>query len=325
LALINKPETNKTSLDGFTSNLTSIYRSLGSRIAMLSGVEHAKSQKVSLKKRYDDREQELNDDISEKTITSTRMKTELDGMDIEQIKTRKRTWDRVIHPLIFILLFGESLMNQESLSLLNSSGLIFRLILAVSISAVFYLLIWGIVRVWHIAKNPLTKWGAVLGGTGLVIASMYALAIMRLDYLNSLPNAQTEVSIHLLSAINALFFVSSLIAKVHFGITPEEKSRLKLFERLEREYNQIIAELEPLKSERASLSEKRDNELEECNAVIVMGEYYQDEIAQLHYECLSTFIHISNTKRSDGKVLSFQNFSNGIPALNEYSFTPKNQ
>jgi hypothetical protein len=153
---------------------------------------------------------------------------------------------------------------------------------------------------------------------------MYALAIMRLDYLNSLPNSQTEVSTHLLVGINALFFISSLIAKIHFGITPEEKSTLKLFERLENEYKTKLSELKPLQEELATLPKRRDDKIAECEAIIVMGEYYQDEIAQLHYECLSTFIHTSNTKRSDGKVLSFENFANGIPTLNEYSFTPKN-
>lgn len=320
LALINKPEANKASLDGFTANLTSIYRSLASRVAKLSGVEQAKGQKKTLLTRFNKREQDLTDTISELSISSTRMKAELDAMDIEKIKTRKRTWDRIIHPLIIILLLGESLMNQESLSLLNSSGLIFRLFLALSISSVLYLLIWGMVRVWHLAKTNTLKWSILIGGTSLVLICMYALAIMRLDYLNSLPNSQTEVSIHLLVGINALFFISSLVAKLHFGITPEEKSRLKLFERLENECQKRVDTMPPLQTELSTLPQKRDDALAECDAVIVMGQYYQDEITQLHLECISTFIHTSNTKRSDGKVLCFDNFKNGIPTLNTYSF-----
>lgn len=271
LALINKPEANKASLDGFTSNLTSIYRSLASRVAKRSGVEHAKGQKKILTARFNKREEELKDSIDELNISSTRMKADLDAMDIEKIKTRKRTWDKVIHPLIILLLFGESLMNQQSLSLLNSSGFIFRIILAISISSVLYLLIWGMVRVWRLAKTSTAKWSVLIGGTSLVILCMYTLAIMRLDYLNSLPNSQTEVSVHLLVGINALFFISSLVAKLHFGITPEEKSTLKLFERLESEYQEKIDALKVLKDELSVLPKKRDDEISECDSVIVMG------------------------------------------------------
>ena len=281
LALLNKPKPPEEKLDGYTGSLTSMYNSLASQVASKSGVEQAIQNRVTRTKYYTEREQELKASTEELSNKTVKLKSQLDGMNIEPTKVRIRLWQFLIHPLIVILLFGESVLNQESLSLLNSSGLIFRLLLSITLSVVLYLLIWAKFIIWHKAKHGAMKWSVLSVLAIIVIVSMIGLASMRIDYVNSMPGMSVDVSIHLLIGINILFYSSSLVGKIYFGITPDEKAHYKKFKQRSKEYTQLINKLNTEEKELLELPINRDEELSECQSIILMGKYYQDYIQNL--------------------------------------------
>ena len=318
MSAMNRP-TPDEHLEAYTGNLSSSYNSLSSKVAAISGIENVKAKGSATKKRYDDREKELKESVTILRNETSRLKSTIDKMNIESVLVRLKRWS-VVHVLIIALLFGEVALNEQSLSMLTSGGIIFRLFLAFGISCVFYLFVWGKHILSLRITNPYTRFFVLSVLTGIVTIGLYGLAEIRLLYNQEVTKNVSDISIHLFVGINMLFYLAALISKLSFGVTPDEKAKWKLYKKLKAEHVKKEQTLQSQSKELESLPERRDTELGEYLSIIKMGLYYQDLIQNHHIECLTEYIHHVNINRTDGKTISLENYKNGVPSLNIYSF-----
>ena len=288
MASSGKPTKDDTNLGIFTNGITTAWQTVMQKIQQMLGAENARSKGKRIKTVMQNEKDDLLGKVPSLQESIRIQNIELWQFD-DSLQSVFTNW-YYAKILLVIVILGEVAINFQAFNLLTG-GLIMSLIATIAIGIGLFIFSIAQHKVFVLIQHKVLKWTLTILIALIVLSALYALATMRINYLQIVDKKVSEqMSPFLYVSVSFFFYIVGIVITAMYLPSREES---KAYERYNTALNALIDTQDELEKTEKRIEEipiELNKKLSELYAILVMTHNYENQVEALHQASLAIYI-----------------------------------